>query len=81
MHRYALLSLLPAALGYVLPDSAPTTLVPAPTPASLGARAVTTTLPRSAGAVTTSKPITVGAGQSFDGGMKNYDRSRTFGPW
>lgn len=37
---------------------------------------VTTTLPKSSGAVATSKPITVSAGQKFDGGMQNYDRSR-----
>jgi hypothetical protein len=37
---------------------------------------VTTTLPASSGAVSTSKAITVTA--SFDGGMKNYDRSREY---
>jgi hypothetical protein len=46
-----------------------TTPVPAPS-------GVTTTLPKSSGAVATSKPITVSAGQSYDGGMKNFDRSR-----
>ncbi len=37
---------------------------------------VTTALPQSSGAVATSKAITVSAGQTYDGGMKNYDRSR-----
>lgn len=41
---------------------------------------VTTTLPRSSGAISTSAPITVRAGQPFDGGMNKYDRSRTFEP-
>ncbi|OHW97004.1 pectate lyase [Colletotrichum incanum] len=36
---------------------------------------VTTTLPKSSGATSTSKPITVSAGQSYDGGMKKFDRS------
>ncbi|KAL2172310.1 hypothetical protein VTG60DRAFT_6149 [Thermothelomyces hinnuleus] len=60
MHRYAFLALLPAVLAKV----------------PLVARAgVTTTLPASAGATATSAPITVKAGQTFDGGMKNFDRS------
>lgn len=47
---------------------------------------VTTTLPKSSGATATSKPITVAAGQSYDGGMKNFDRSRMWShngvePW
>lgn len=37
---------------------------------------VTTTLPKSAGAVATNKAIVVPAGQTLDGGMKNYDRNR-----
>ena len=41
---------------------------------------VTTALPQSSGAVASSKAITVSAGQTFDGGMKNYDRSREY-PW
>jgi pectate lyase len=44
-----------------------------PVPAPSG---VTTTLPKSSGAVATSKPITVSAGQKYDGGMQNFDRSR-----
>ena len=40
---------------------------------------VTTALPNSSGAVATSKAITVSAGQTYDGGMKNFDRSRKFG--
>ncbi|CCF47186.1 pectate lyase [Colletotrichum higginsianum] len=36
---------------------------------------VTTTLPKSSGATYTSKPITVSAGQSYDGGLKKFDRS------
>ncbi|KXX81171.1 putative pectate lyase F [Madurella mycetomatis] len=36
---------------------------------------VTTTLPQSSGAISTSTAITVLAGQSFDGGMNKYDRS------
>ncbi|KAK4234049.1 pectate lyase-domain-containing protein [Achaetomium macrosporum] len=36
---------------------------------------VTTALPKSSGAVSSSKAITVSARQTFDGGMKNYDRS------
>ncbi|KXH35458.1 pectate lyase [Colletotrichum simmondsii] len=36
---------------------------------------VTTTLPKSTGATSTSKAITVSAGQSYDGGMKKFDRS------
>lgn len=43
--------------------------IPAPT-------GVTTTLPRSSGAVYSSVPIPVSG--SFDGGMKLYDRSRMF---
>ncbi|KAK1490877.1 pectate lyase [Colletotrichum cuscutae] len=35
----------------------------------------TTTLPKSTGATSTSKAITVSAGQSYDGGMKKFDRS------
>ncbi len=46
-----------------------TTTVAAPT-------GLTTALPNSSGAVATSKAITVSAGQTYDGGMKNYDRSR-----
>ncbi|KAL2162487.1 hypothetical protein VTH06DRAFT_7401 [Thermothelomyces fergusii] len=41
----------------------------------LAAHAVTTTLPASAGATATSAPITVRAWQTFDGGMKKFDRS------
>lgn len=37
---------------------------------------VTTTLPRSSGAVATNKAIVISG--SFDGGMKAYDRSREF---
>lgn len=37
---------------------------------------VTKTLPQSSGAVATSKAISVASGATFDGGMKNYDRSR-----
>ncbi|WYZ42667.1 hypothetical protein EsH8_VI_000366 [Colletotrichum jinshuiense] len=36
---------------------------------------VTTTLPASSGATSTSKAITVSAGQSYDGGMKKFDRN------
>ena len=37
---------------------------------------VTTTLPKSSGSVATSVAITVSG--SFDGGMKQYDRSRKY---
>lgn len=141
MHYYALLALVPAALGCLNPKSNPcasyisankatasafcatftqssvtaTTALPAwaancsnkpsliskecscyftgggaaPTPTATSAggsnppvttvavpSGVTTTLPKSAGATATSKPITVPAGQVYDGGMKNFDRSR-----
>ncbi|KAL0936269.1 pectate lyase [Colletotrichum truncatum] len=36
---------------------------------------VTTALPQSSGATATNKPITVSAGQTYDGGMKKFDRS------
>ncbi|KAK1623512.1 pectate lyase [Colletotrichum phormii] len=36
---------------------------------------VTTALPQSSGATSTSKAITVSVGQSYDGGMKKFDRS------
>ncbi|OHE92749.1 pectate lyase [Colletotrichum orchidophilum] len=56
--------------------SAPTTTLKTTTvaggPAPTG---VTTTLPQSAGATSTSAAITVSAGQSYDGGMKKFDRS------
>jgi hypothetical protein len=50
-----------------------TTAAPIVTAAPSG---VTTALPKSSGAVSSSKAITLTAGQVFDGGMKNYDRSR-----
>ncbi|KAL2192849.1 polysaccharide lyase family 3 protein [Corynascus similis CBS 632.67] len=61
MHRYALLALVPAALARV--------------GTHVARDGVTTTLPQSSGATATSAPITVGAGQSYDGQMKNFDRS------
>ena len=51
----------------------PTTGGSGPTPTG-----VTTTLPASSGAVSSSAPVTVKAGQTFDGGMKKYDRSREY---
>ncbi|KAH6617462.1 pectate lyase-domain-containing protein [Chaetomium tenue] len=53
----------------------PTTLVTTTAKATQTFGGVTTTLPKSSGATATSKPITVAAGQTYDGGMKNYDRS------
>lgn len=58
----------------------PTTVTTTTKPTTIGGGStptgVTTTLPASSGAVSSSAPITVSAGQSFDGGMKKYDRSR-----
>ncbi|TDZ33649.1 putative pectate lyase F [Colletotrichum spinosum] len=36
---------------------------------------VTTTIPKSSGSTATSQPITVSAGQTYDGGLKKFDRS------
>ena len=62
------------------PTSVPvkTTLVTSTAKVTPTLGGVTTTLPKSSGAMATSKPITVAAGQSYDGGMKNFDRSRMF---
>lgn len=57
-------------------SAAATTPVATTTPSSGSATitGVTRTLPASSGAVSSSEPITVTG--TFDGGMKNYDRSR-----
>ncbi len=53
-----------------------TTLVTTTVKITAAPSGVTTALPKSSGAVATSKAITVSAGQTYDGGMKNFDRSR-----
>jgi hypothetical protein len=58
----------------------PTTLVTSTKPTAAAPTGVTTTLPQSSGATATSAAITVKAGQSYDGGMKKFDRSRMFQP-
>uniref|UniRef100_L2FK51 Pectate lyase n=1 Tax=Colletotrichum fructicola (strain Nara gc5) TaxID=1213859 RepID=L2FK51_COLFN len=60
--------------------SSPTTTLKTTTTAGSGGAittpaGVTTTLPASKGATSTSKAITVSAGQTYDGGMKKFDRS------
>lgn len=90
MHRSALLFLLPAVLAASSPDGpacsdVPESTAPAATDlptwttstkgAGIAPRAaVTTTLPKSSGATSTSAPITVK--DFLDGEMKLYDRSR-----
>jgi hypothetical protein len=49
-------------------------------PTAAAPTGVTTTLPQSSGATATSAAITVKAGQSYDGGMKKFDRSRMLPP-
>ena len=67
----------PASSVKVTSSAKPTTMVTATSKVTAVASGVTTTLPKSSGATATSKPITVPAGQAYDGGMKNFDRSRT----
>lgn len=58
--------------------TAKTTLVTSTAKITAAPSGVTTALPKSSGAVATSKAITVAAGQTYDGQMKNFDRSRRF---
>ncbi|KAK3291617.1 pectate lyase-domain-containing protein [Chaetomium fimeti] len=55
--------------------SQPTTLVTTTAKVTQTPVGVTTTLPKSSGAVATNKPINVPAGETYDGGMQNFDRS------
>ncbi|KAL2258100.1 hypothetical protein VTK26DRAFT_8727 [Humicola hyalothermophila] len=54
---------------------APTTLVTRTSNIAAAPSGVTTTLPQSSGAVATNKAIVVPQGETFDGGMNNYDRN------
>jgi len=56
--------------------TAKTTLVTSTAKITAAPSGVTTALPKSSGAVATSKAITVAAGQTYDGKMQNFDRSR-----
>lgn len=56
----------------------PTTLATTTVKVTAVPSGVTKTLPKSSGATATSKAIVVPAGQTYDGGMKNYDRSRKY---